>query len=761
MLNYDFRNLNDKEFESLANDLISCREGKIVDRFKAGKDQGIDGRFYATPDSGTIIQSKHWLKSGIDALIKHLEKVELPKLQKLAPSRYILVSSLEMSAANKSKIRKALSPYIKSDLDILGKENLNDLLSKFKDVEKRHYKLWISSTNVLNTIFNYALTGRSEAKRDQIIEASQKYVITENHERALEKLHNSHTVIITGEAGIGKTTLADQLAHYYIAHGFELCVFEDDISEGEALFTSGEKKVFYFDDFLGRNYLTAIEGRKESRVLDFIDRVSKDKTKRFILTSRSTVLNQGKSWSDLFEIRKVEKNEYELTISSLSSLDKAKILYNHLWYGGLREEFIDELYLNKRYLSISKHRNYNPRLISFITDPERLVNVEAKDYWEYIENTLNNPRDLWSHVFDKQIDDLTRNAVCLVVFNGEKIKEDDLRRSFISMGLEERLFSNSSANSKYSLMIRSAIGSILNREIDPSNGSSTVDLFNPSVADFVLGRFSDDAHSLKTFFFSLNTIKSIENLEALKNNALNKGVYLQVLSALLQKLTTGLLPERIKYFLKIAYLVSQEKSLLSSDNIKILSAFADKINEFPVPEDLIKEARCLLSTYLSGGAEGASKVCIEFVSRACEAGITHDDLLELYSLEESLDFESDYERTEFVSRIKKSVRDYWEDQLSWVISEEDILGEYMSEEEAGKAHTALEDYLYDKLYLLDFAKEEILEIIDHVDINEKIYENIEAASRGDYDAEDNFRGSAGGSDTGDSAIEELFYREKA
>ena len=83
----------------------------------------------------------------------------------------------------------------------------------------------------------------------------------------------------------------------------------------------------------------------------------------------------------------------------------------------------------------------------------------------------------------------------------------------------------------------------------------------------------------------------------------------------------------------------------------------------------------MLSIYLSEERDKAQSVCIKFVNRACEAGITHDDLLELYSLEESLDFETDDEREEFVSRIKKSVRDYWEDQLSWVISEEDILGE--------------------------------------------------------------------------------------
>ena len=64
--------------------------------------------------------------------------------------------------------------------------------------------------------------------------------------------------------------MADQLAHYYIAHDFELCVIEEDISEAEAIFQQGSKQVFYFDDFLGRNFLTALQGHKDSHILNFI-----------------------------------------------------------------------------------------------------------------------------------------------------------------------------------------------------------------------------------------------------------------------------------------------------------------------------------------------------------------------------------------------------------------------------------------------------------------------------------------------------------
>ena len=42
MAEYDFVKLNDKEFEALSTDILSNLEQCRVERFKAGKDGGID-----------------------------------------------------------------------------------------------------------------------------------------------------------------------------------------------------------------------------------------------------------------------------------------------------------------------------------------------------------------------------------------------------------------------------------------------------------------------------------------------------------------------------------------------------------------------------------------------------------------------------------------------------------------------------------------------------------------------------------------------
>lgn len=101
---YDFQALNDKEFESLCVDLLSKRLCQQIERFKPGKDGGVDGRYFQSDGGEVIIQCKHWVKSGLPALVNHLKKKEVFKVHTLQPARYILATSLELSRENKKKI---------------------------------------------------------------------------------------------------------------------------------------------------------------------------------------------------------------------------------------------------------------------------------------------------------------------------------------------------------------------------------------------------------------------------------------------------------------------------------------------------------------------------------------------------------------------------------------------------------------------------------------------------------------------------------
>lgn len=762
MPDYSFENLNDKEFEVLVNDLISVKETIEVDRYKSGKDGGVDGRFF-TPNKGeTIVQSKHWIKSGIAALIAKLEKEEVDKVRSLNPKRYILATSLPLSKVNKDKIKQIFDPYILSHNDIIGQENLNYLLGKFGEIERKHYKLWLSSSNVLSSMLNAALTGRSEAKRDDIINATKMYVVTSNHGNSLEKLENLHSVVITGEAGIGKTSLADQLAHHYIAEGYELCVIENDVSEAEDRFEKGKNQVFYFDDFLGRNYLMAIEGRKDSHVLNFLDRVSRDKTKRFILTSRSTVLSQGKQHSDLLYIKKIDKKEYEITIQSLSVMDRAKILYNHIWHSGLSEKHIMELYVDRRYLKIANHRNFNPRLISFITDPDRVSSVKPERYWDYITDRLDNPKDIWADVYDNQIDDLTRQAVCLLVFNGSSIAEEDLRAPLYKIAIPEGLISPSNASSRYTNMLKAAVGTVFQRNISSINGVASLDLFNPSVADFILGRYLDDALAMQLYFLSLNTLASLHNLKSLnQNDGLKNGIYLEVLKKLSrEKITEEFYSENPEYALRLTQMITENPSAsLKCDVLSAVELLCPLVEKY-VPGGFVDEVSSILQLGLSMKLDRFQEVATKFISKTALDDPSLDELLRIEKLRKNIpNLDQDIDAG-LLEAIQKEAVSYWKDEARQELLDNGVLEGFCFPEEEEDAYFVAADFIEEAMAVFGISSEIATEVAELVDVADILEENLQARSEEEYhySQKDSGLGGAFGGNT-EALVDDLFERD--
>tara|TARA_Y100001001_G_scaffold41521_1_gene36291 strand:+ start:1618 stop:3909 length:2292 start_codon:yes stop_codon:yes gene_type:complete len=736
--NYNFDNLNDKEFEGLINDLIAKREDVRVDRFKPGKDKGVDGRFFAFSTGVVIIQSKHWARSSFATLARALKKDEAQKVALLKPDRYIFATSQPLSKANKTEIRGIFHPYIKTDEDVIGQENVNDLLDEFPEVERRHYKLWLSSSNVLECMLNSALTGRSEAKRDAIIEAAKTYVVTEAHDLAIRKLNEIHSVVITGEAGVGKTTLADQLAHHYVGLGFELCVIEDDLSEVEAVYKSAKKQVLYYDDFLGRNYMLAIEGRKDSRILDLMDRIEKDKSKRFILTSRTTVLNQGKMWSDLFENRKLDRREFEVQIRSLGLLDKAKILYNLIWFGDMGEEFIDQIYEESRYQDIADHKNFNPRLISFITDPHRISELKPGDYWAYIKSKMENPRDIWSDVYDRQIDDYARILINLTVLNGGSISEVDLANAFRDCALRDGISTPSNVSDHLGRTLKSAVGSTLTRKINSRFGTVSIEPFNPSISDFVLPKLIEDHHALSAFLQTLKTTRSIDNISSLfASDRISKNIYTIAIRELCAKnLNFEVGSQKPNYFWRLAYL-----------------AFADAANPGVIPaEGYVSEIDCMLvpefcsgssivmaceviASLMQDGRDKIPKGSLEFLTWAISESESPEEFEKTGVLLESFEISGLEDVKEMKDSHREAALAYWMENIGHLIDEDGVLINFLSDEEYTDAQNWAREYIDLSCNHLSLSDDEVDKIMDGIDFSQVQYDNQKAAYEGYEGAE--------------------------
>ncbi len=485
MHDYDFRSLNDKEFEILSRDLLQCELKITLESFKAGKDKGIDLRYCnSVDDKKIIVQAKHWSRSGWNKLYNHLEKSELKKVKLLNPDRYIVVTSVELSQQNKEDLMKLFSPFIKNTSDILGKEDLNNLLGKFKDIEEKHYKLWLSSTTILKKIINNGIQGRSEFVAETINRNIRIYVSSDKHQKALTILNKERFLIIIGEPGIGKTSLARMIVYELLGNDYQLIVIED-IKDAESLWQPDTKQIFYFDDFLGSNYLELASSKNsDSNLINFIKRVKDDPTKRLILTSRTTILNQAVDKLAKLQDPLVDIARHEVKVQDYSKFDKALILYNHLYFNELPEEYYEKITENKNYLKIITHKNFNPRIIEFITDPLRLRSVDLDKYLEFIFKNLEQPQLIWEHPYEHQVDDYSR-FLLTTLFSLDKPKENVLQKAFEArMDHEIKSGNFLRINNCFSTKVRELLGGFISAS--RNEVFAEYNFFNPSIADFLI-----------------------------------------------------------------------------------------------------------------------------------------------------------------------------------------------------------------------------------------------------------------------------------
>jgi hypothetical protein len=531
-MEYDFAQLNDKEFEILVCDLLSEELGIRFERFKSGKDAGVDARFFGDNRREVVVQCKHYLKSGVAALARNLEKTEKPKIDALKPSRYIIATSCPLSRKNKEQIFQTLAPHLKTPSDIFGSEDLNDLLRRHGEVEKRHSKLWMVSAALLTWFLNRAIEGRSQALLERATSKSRLFARCKGFDEALERLQKAGVVIITGEPGVGKTTLAEHLCLHYFAQDFEIYEVVNDLSQAESVYEIGKKQLFYFDDFLGSNYLHALEYKEDAHITRFIERITKDKTKKFVLTSRTNILVQGIAQSDRLRMARVKRNEYLLKVDQLTRLERAQILYNHLWHSDLNSEHIEALYEDERYLDVVKHTNFNPRIIEFITDSQREGFPGADEYWNYVVQNLTNPKEIWRNNFKVQSDEHVRSLVKMTVMSGGKISESALAKGFDFLREDLDRQTADTVERDFRWCLELAVGSFLNRAVT-DEGKLEISLFNPSITDFFIGEYGGNPKELTRICLALEDSRSLRTLSELrKEDILSESAYDSVLEEL-------------------------------------------------------------------------------------------------------------------------------------------------------------------------------------------------------------------------------------
>lgn len=535
MPEYDLLILQPNEFECLTRDLLQKRERIFIESFTPGRDNGIDLRFAcASPRGTTIIQAKRY--KDYDALLRVL-KQEVEKVRRLNPKRYILSTSVGLTPGNKEEIIKLFSPFILNPSDILGRDDLNNLLGQFHDIENQYYKLWLSSTNVMERVLHRRIENWSGFELEDIRREVSTYVMNDSFNEAMSILLKNRFVIISGIPGIGKTTLARMLVYKLLGEDYEEAIRVFTMDDAAEKLIEGRRQVFFFDDFLGANYFHVTESGFESKVLRFIDAVRRKPDKLFILSTREYILKSALKQYEHFAVRNIELAKCTIDLEDYTEDVRAHILYNHLAEAEIPVHYIRQLLSGSQYLKLIKHPNFNPRIIEAFLNRQLYLQVLPESFVQQFLDFFEHPNSVWNYAFNN-MPPLARYALFVrMTMGNEAVYLNDwysavkflVRQTSgeLSLSMTEMLWEETLKLLEGTFILTSK-----------SNSSFVSSFYNPSVFDFLLDkvRLYEDVQALlirKALFADqvYNTFSDIPSTDTHMEILINAGLYPSVINA--------------------------------------------------------------------------------------------------------------------------------------------------------------------------------------------------------------------------------------
>lgn len=407
---FDYHRLSPTEFEALAADLAGAVHGVRFERFCEGRDGGIDFRHKG--DDGCIIigQAKRYKTAA--QLVARIGD-ELPKLQRLQPSRYLLMTACALTPATKTALCNRLSPWLQVD-HIYGQVELDDLLANHPAVLRRHFKLWMGDAAQLNVVLHNALHQSVRVTLAQRVwPMAKNFVPYDAVDEVETHLAAHHYCLITGDPGIGKSVLAAYTAVQHVAvnpASNVIWICDRRVDHALALLQPGESCFVVIDDFLGATFLSKELSRAFAQDLQALLGLARESAGRVkvVFTTRDYVLEQANWRLDQATGGLDALIRARIGLNGFNYRVRGEILFNQVERCNFSPSQRAQWFQENLHGDILNHRHFNPRI------NQQLLNIMTR-HWPtepkpWVTRQLNDPRDLWS----QPMSDLSDAAQCLL-----------------------------------------------------------------------------------------------------------------------------------------------------------------------------------------------------------------------------------------------------------------------------------------------------------------------------------------------------------
>lgn len=503
---FNILNLDPLEFEKFCMDFMEKKLNLKFKRFGPGKDDGID---LISLDGKIICQCKRYKDSSklIDVCKKEVEKIKKQSFDK-----YYLLTSAEISETVTKNIYDIFRDYMENYSYVIGKNDIDDFLTDDAniDVLKKNHKLWLSSTIVLDLYLNRYSDAISKVIIDDFEDETKYFVETKAYYDAVDIINSNGAILFVGDPGIGKTITSKMLIRYLLISNKEYrltSVSNNDLSKViESMQQNDNPEIIFLDDFLGQTFLS-ISDKLINELKSLLKLTKIYKNKKVILNSRITILNKAKNEKEEFEklMDEIGIKECLIDVNEITKLDRARILYNLMYHNGVTRKSYDSIIKNKNYNSIINHKSFNTRIIEMCIIREK--KLESIEFYDYVINALNNPRDVWKSEFDR-IDPCDAVLMYqLYTLGNNYIPIDILKKS-----TENFLIKNGynvvrySFNDSINRLSKSLIGiAILGRK-------KYISVLNPSINDYIQNYLLDNSAELKKIFDTSLYIEQLDKI---------------------------------------------------------------------------------------------------------------------------------------------------------------------------------------------------------------------------------------------------------